>query len=124
VDSSERLEDAARTFIAGVEQWPKNGLKALEQKLARGAGDISSDENELALQRLCIRAEILCDRPTPETDTALRMQMQMSRLQQGLGQNMRDKQTELDAMALDWVVVGPVATVVYQGLVERFLKCR
>jgi hypothetical protein len=52
------------------------------------------------------------------------MQMQMSRLQQGLGQNMRDKQTELDAMALDWVVIGPVATVVYQGLVERFLKCR
>jgi exonuclease SbcC len=124
VDSSERLGDAARTFIAGVEQWPKNGLKALEQKLARGAGDISLDENELALQRLCIRAEILCDRPTPETDTALRMQMQMSRLQQGLGQNMRDKQTELDAMALDWVVIGPVATVVYQGLVERFLKCR
>jgi hypothetical protein len=25
---------------------------------------------------------------------------------------------------LEWVAVGPVATAVYQGLVERFVTCR
>ena len=90
----------------------------------RGAGDTTADENELALKGLCIRAEILSDRPTPETDKGLRMQVQMSRLQQGFGQNTLDKQTELNAMVLEWVAVGPVATAVYQGLVERFVTCR
>lgn len=124
VDLSASLEEVARTFMEGVAQWPKNGLKALEQKLAGGAGDIAQDENELALKNICIRAEILCDQPTPEMDTALRMQFQMSRLQQGFGQNTLDKQTALNAMVLEWVAVGPVPTAVYQGLVERFLKCR
>jgi exonuclease SbcC len=123
-DSSASLEEAARAFIAGVEQWPKNGLKALEQKLARGAGDTSQVDNEVALKSLCIRAEILCDRSTPETDKALRMQFQMSRLQQGFGQNRSDKPVELDAMVFEWLAVGPVATTVYQPLVDRFLKCR
>ena len=124
VDSAASLEEAARTFITGVAQWPKLGLQALEEKLLRGAGDTTADENELALKGLCIRAEILSDRPTPETDKGLRMQVQMSRLQQGFGQNALDKQTELNAMVLEWVAVGPVATAVYQGLVERFVTCR
>ena len=98
--------------------------KALEQKMARGAGDTSQVDNEVALKSLCIRAEILCDRSTPETDKALRMQFQMSRLQQGFGQNVSDKQVELDAMVYEWLAVGPVATTVYQPLVDRFLKCR
>ena len=123
-DSSASLEKAARTFIVGVEQWPKNGLKALEQKLARGAGDTSQVDNEVSLKSLCIRAEILCDRSTPETDKALRMQFQMSRLQQGFGQNRSDKPVELDAMVFEWLAVGPVATTIYQPLVDRFLKCR
>jgi len=54
----------------------------------------------------------------------LRMQFQMSRLQQGLGQSAVDKQAALDAMVLEWVAIGPVATAIYQPLVERFLKCR
>jgi len=35
-----------------------------------------------------------------------------------------DKQVELDAMVYEWLAVGPVATTVYQPLVDRFLKCR
>lgn len=122
--SAASLEEAARRFISSIEHWPKNVLKTLEEKLLRGAGETTPDENELALKSLCIRAEILSDRPTPETDKALRMQFQMSRLQQGLGQSTVDKQTALDAMVLEWVAIGPVATAIYQPLVERFLKCR
>ena len=123
-DAAVALEQAARAYIAEIEQWPKNGLKALEEKMARGAGETTQDENEIALKNICIRAEILCDRPTPDADKALRMQFQMSRLQQGLGQKLPDKKADLDAMVFEWVAVGPVSTAIYEPLAARFLQCR
>jgi hypothetical protein len=122
--TAEALEQEARAFIGNVEQWPKNGLAVLEQKMAQGAGDTTQEENEQALKNLCIRAEILSDRPTPDEDKSLRMQYQVSRLEQGLGQKAPDKKAELNAMVLEWVAVGPVSTAIYQPLLERFLQCR
>ncbi len=122
--TAEVLEQEARAYITSVEQWPKNGLSALEQKMAKGAGDATQEENEQALKRLCIRAEILSDRPTPDEDKSLRMQYQMSRLQQGLGQKSPDKSVEMNAMVFEWVAVGPVSTEIYQPLLERFQQCR
>lgn len=118
------LEQEARAFIASVEQWPKNGLTALEQKMAQGTCDVTQEENEQSLKRLCIRAEILCDRPTPDEDKSLRMQYQVSRLEQGLGQKTPDRNTELNAMKFEWVAVGSVSTAIYQPLLGRFLQNR
>ena len=118
------LEQEVRAYISSVEQWPKNGLAALERKMAQGAGDATQEENEQALKMFCIRAEILCDRSTPDEDKSLRMQYQMSRLEQGLGQKMPDKNVEMNAMVFEWVAVGPVSTVIYQPLLERFQQCR
>ena len=98
--------------------------RALERKMAQGAGDATQEENEQALKTFCIRAEILCDRSTPDEDKSLRMQYQMSRLQQGLGQKIPDKNVEMNAMVFEWVAVGPVSTVIYQPLLERFQQCR
>ena len=118
------LEQEARAYMSSVEQWPKNGLAALERKMAQGAGDATQEENEQALKTFCIRAEILSDRSTPDEDKSLRMQYQMSRLEQGLGQKMPDKNVEMNAMVFEWAEVGPVSTVIYQPLLERFLRCR
>jgi len=118
------LEQEARAYISSVEQWPKNGLAALEQKMAQGAGDATQEENEQALKRFCIRAEILCGRSTPDEDKSLRMQYKMSRLEQGLGQKTPDKSVEMNTMVFEWVAVGPVSTVIYQPLLERFQQCR
>jgi hypothetical protein len=123
VAAAEALEQAARAFISSIEQWPKNGLATLEQKMAQGAGDATQAENEKALKMFCIRAEILCDRQTPDEDKALRMQYQMSRLEQGLGQKTPDINAEMNAMIFEWVAVGPVSTVIYQPLLERFQQC-
>jgi hypothetical protein len=114
------LEQEARAYILSVEQWPKKGLESLERKMAQGADDAPEEENEQALKKLCIRAEILFDLPTPDEDESLRMQYQMSRLQQGLRQKTPDKDVEMKAMVFDWVAVGPVSTVIYQPLLERF----
>ena len=118
------LEQEAKAYMSSVEQWPKNGLAALERKMAQGAGDATQEENEQALKTFCIRAEILSDRSTPDEDKSLRMQYQMSRLEQGLGQKMPDKNVEMNAMVFEWAEVGPVSTVIYQPLLERFLRCR
>jgi hypothetical protein len=99
-------------------------LAAVEQKIAQGAGDATQEENEKALKLFCIRAEILCDRPTPDEDKSLRMQYQVSRLEKGLGQKTPDKNVEMNAMVLEWVSVGPVSTAIYQPLLERFQQYR
>ena len=35
-----------------------------------------------------------------------------------------DKNVEMNAMIFEWVAVGPVSTVIYQPLLERFQQCR
>jgi len=117
------LKEAAETYLASVQQWPKRGLDAVKQALA---SECSEDlaANEAALRMLCIRAEILTDMPTPPKDQALRRDYQLQRLVQGMGQRLKADETQLDAMAFEWVCVGPVEAAVYEPLVQRFRRCR
>jgi hypothetical protein len=73
---------------------------------------------------LCIRAEILTDMPTPPVDQALRREYQVQRLMQSMGQGVRLDEAQLDAMAIEWVGVGPVDEATYLPLLERFRRCR
>jgi hypothetical protein len=109
-----------------VTQWPKNGLAALEQKIAmeHPVDAQQQNNNEQTLKTLCIRAEILTNQETPAEDKALRMQYQVSRLQQGFGQATSASDSNIQSLTLEWVMVGPVPTDLYQPLLERFQKCR
>ena len=117
------LKAAAEAGIAAVPRWPRNGLDSVRQALA---GERASDlaANERALRMLCIRAEILTDRPTPPEDQPLRREYQLQRLVQSLGQGLRADAEPLDAMVLEWVGVGPVEDAVYEPLLLRFRSCR
>ena len=117
------LKAAAEAGIAAVPRWPRNGLDSVRQALA---GERASDlaANELALRMLCIRAEILTDRPTPPEDQTLRREYQLQRLVQSLGQGLRADAEPLDAMVLEWVGAGPVEDAVYEPLLLRFRSCR
>ena len=117
------LKAAAETYIASVQRWPKSGLHTLKQGLA---GERSADlaANEGALKTLCIRAEILTDMPTPLADQALRREYQLQRLVQSMGQGVGADETDLDALAIEWVGVGPVEEAAYQPLLQRFRRCR
>ena len=124
LDSSERdaLRQAAETHIAGITQWPKGGLETLRKELASGnSGDIAA--NEKALRLLCIRAEIVTDTPTPAQDQTLRREYQVQRLVQNMGQGTRADEAQLDAMALEWIRVGPTEEAAYLPLLERFKRC-
>lgn len=118
------LQQQARDFIDSVSQWPKHGLAALEQKITVGADSAKQEDYEQALKILCIRAEILSDNSTPADDKALRMQYQVSQLQQNFGNSGGERADNLQALILDWVAVGPVVTDVYDRLLTRFRLSR
>lgn len=121
------LKAAAETCIASVQRWPKNGLATLNEGLKQGlAHEPNADlaANEAALKRLCIRAEMLTDTPTPAEDQPLRREYQLQRLVQSMGQGLRADDVPLDAMAIEWMRVGPVEDAAYEPLLQRFLRCR
>ena len=122
--ASDALLTKAQDFMASVEQWPKNGYQALEKKMARGSALDRTEDYQKALQLLCIRAEILADQETPPEDKALRMQYQVSRLQQGFGQNSSPNGVSIQDLIIEWIAAGAVANDIYESLLERFNHCR
>ena len=124
-DECEALKQAAQSFIDNVLTWPKGGLQAAKSELAKPA-NTNIEANETALRTLCIRAEILTDTATPESDQAFRRSYQLQRLMQGMGQGQvrGSIKEELDAMVLEWLAVGVTQADVYAGLLARFNACR
>jgi hypothetical protein len=119
----ESLKRAAESFIAGDRPWPKGGAEVLGEALSKAdaAADLDAAAHESALRMLCIRREILADRPTPAEDQELRRHYQMQRLVQRMGQGSEADPDEADALALEWVRVGPVSAQTHEALLERFL---
>jgi hypothetical protein len=117
---------AAETFIAGVKTWPKGASQALKDawRKADNATELDMPANENALRLLCIRSEIAGDLPTPPDDQALRREHQMQRLTQRIGQRGDDGADDWETLSLAWVRVGPVAPVVHQSLLARFVGSR
>lgn len=117
------LRQAAEARLASATRWPKGGLDALRQALAAGRADDLAT-NETAARQLCIRAEILTDMPTPPEDQTRRRDYQLQRLVQGMGQRLKTEASPLDALAIEWVGLGPIETTTYETLRERFRRCR
>jgi hypothetical protein len=124
-DVSERdaLRQTAESHVASIDRWPKGGLEAIKHELAReDSSDVAA--NEADLKMLCIRAEILTDRPTPPADQPLRREYQVQRLIQTMGQGIAADEAQLDTMAIEWVSVGPTEEAAYERLLNRFRRCR
>jgi hypothetical protein len=123
VAERDALRQAAEDHVAGIAQWPKGGLAVIRSELAReDANDLAA--NEAALKQLCIRAEVLADRPTPPEDQPLRREYQLQRLVRGMGQRATADEAQLDTLAIEWVGVGPTEEGTYRQLLERFRQCR
>lgn len=119
----EALKEAADACINAVQKWPKRGLDTLKQALAHPpSADLAA--NEKALKMACIRAEILTDTATPDQDQPLRREYQLQRLVQNMGQGLKDGEMQMDAIAIEWIAIGPVEDSVYHPLLQRFLHCR
>ena len=117
------LKSAAEERIASAAKSPKRGLEAVKNALAQeGNSDLAA--NELALRTLCIRAELLTDSPTPDSDQTLRREYQMQRLMNSMGQGVKAEVGQIDALTIEWLGAGPVEEAPYLQLLERFKTCR
>ena len=121
----ETFKQAARIFIENVPRWPKGGLHAVKDALAKaeatpGAG---ADARERALRILCIRSEIECEIPSPAEDDALRREYQVQRLTQQMGQGIHSSDGDWDERGLEWIRIGAVSPLLHDALQERFLRC-
>jgi hypothetical protein len=119
------LKQAAETFIAGVQHWPKGGFQAVKEILASpgSLSDADSEAREKALRTLCIRCEIQNEMPTPAEDEALRREYQVQRLMRGMGQGSH-AEGDRDAMVLEWIRIGAIAPEIHTSLQDRFMRCR
>ena len=120
----EAAKQAADTFIAAVPHWPKGGLQAIKDAMARAETPADAATTERARRLLCIRAELLSDTPTPAEDESLRREYQVQRLMQGMGQGAHADSQDWDAMTLEWIRAGAVAPELHQRLTARFLESR
>jgi Domain of Unknown Function (DUF349) len=122
----ETLKQAAETFIASVQHWPKGGLQAVKEALANAGSvsDADGADRERALRMLCIRCEIYSEMPTPPEDEALRREYQVQRLMHGMGQGSLADDGDWDAMMLEWIRIGAVLPAVHESLQSRFVRCR
>lgn len=117
------LRQAAEEQFAAVTRWPRGGQDAVKSAMAKTAGaDLLA--NEKTLRMLCIRAEVLADRPSPAEDQPLRREYQVQRLMQAMGQGITADATQMDTLTLEWVQAGPIEEGRYTQLLERFKGCR
>lgn len=126
VSEREGLRAAAEAFMASVPRWPKGGLPALQEALAK-AEAVSAEESEArekALRTLCIRCEIASEALTPPEDAALRREYQVQRLMQAMGHGNSGDEADADAMILEWIKISAIAPHLHASLQERFARSR
>jgi len=123
------LKHSAEALIAQGQHWSKGVLQVLREIWAKAIAaqaevpaGAAPAANEKSLRLLCIRAEILSERPTPDEDLGLRREYQVQRLVQAMGQGRAAD--NWDAMTIEWMRVGAVAPARYLELEQRFLRCR
>ncbi|MBL8267728.1 DUF349 domain-containing protein [Steroidobacter sp.] len=116
------LDTLKQAAEASLTTGPKRGLDVLKKAFAN-AGDGDLVANESALRTLCIRAEILTDSPTPASDQTLRREYQVQRLMKSMGQGVKADDGP-EALALEWLAVGPTEEATYLQLLERFKVSR
>jgi hypothetical protein len=127
-DRLEVLRAAAETALANLGAAPRFARTTLEKRWAQvAAGEPSPPDpaaNEAALRLLCVRAELVTERATPPEDQERRRAYQLRRLVESRNLGADAALASLDELALEWLIVGPVAPATEAALRTRFEQCR
>jgi len=126
-EDCEAMQQAVAATLHDLVHAPKEARAALERQLARlAAGPVEADlaANAAALRLLCVRAELVAGVDTPAEDLELRREYQMQRLVASMSRGERVSAADLDALALEWIAVGPVEPTLHAALLARFERCR
>lgn len=96
-------------------------FKTLWQELEQGKQELS-DEN--AVKELCIRCEIAAGVSSPELDQERRMQLQVSRLSEGLSSSgYQSREEQLEALLADWYAGMLIANELREAYESRIKAC-
>jgi hypothetical protein len=124
-DAPALLESVRELMSQAAFKWPFDTKDILDQRLQEATALTIQQqaEAEQKLRTLCIRAEILTGRPTPESDKALRMQYQVETLKQNFGQVQEANDQIMVELFAEWLTVPAAPDACYLSLQERFLAC-
>ncbi|GAA3938971.1 DUF349 domain-containing protein [Litoribacillus peritrichatus] len=94
----------------GAEQWQAISVddKKLGKLLESAWSNLLSGKSALTpvsedkLRELCIRSEIVADKPSPESDQSLRMSLQVERLSKGMNNGEENKETSTSLLS-EWL---------------------
>ncbi len=128
--SAEQLATQKATLdalLTDTPRWPNGTFNALQQRLAKT--DQLTSETQIAnaglLRTLTIRAEIVTDQESPESDKQARMEYQVKQMQTAFGQrDSRFEPSSFHPLIVEWISLGAVADDIYQPLWKRFDHCR
>lgn len=106
-----------------VAKWPEGTQSLVSAKLdGEPVISASREEAQKKLALLCIKAEIAAGAESPEVDKHIRMEYQVSQLQQGLGSTSRTNAASRDSLVKEWVSLDIVPDDLYQSYFERFFS--
>ncbi len=118
------LNTVQSLISAATFKWPHESKDILEQRLI-DAGTLTPQQRadaENKLRTLCIRAEILTGRATPEEDKSLRMQYQVESLKQNFGRAQEAGDQTMIELFSEWLAVPAAPDAAYAKLQDRFLR--
>lgn len=106
-------------------QWVQGSLtpdweRAIEQRRQRANQPPDHAANEQQLRELCIALEVLLDMETPTEDRPLRRELQLRKLQQGLGQGSSNRNEQLEQLLVQWYCSSTAAPAIQATLQARF----
>jgi hypothetical protein len=118
----ESLREQAAEFFGAIKKGPAGTNQAIKEALAKSdtVTGVDLEARERALRILCIRCEILSEKPTPSEDESLRREFQVQRLMQGLGQGALSN--DWNAMLVEWIRINAVAPELHDSLQSRFMS--
>jgi hypothetical protein len=122
----EELRVTAESAVTGLEHEPKGARGLLERRIADASlapASLDLAGNEDILRTLCVRAELAAGLETPPEDLDRRREHQMRRLADAMARGERAGPGDLQALALEWLAVGPVEPSVTGQLRARFERC-
>ena len=119
--STRQLQEQIDTWKSWINSRSSSALDSelLPQHWAGLAAEVGQPDPV----ELVIRAEILAEVPSPAEDQGRRMEIQVQRLAEGMGNTSSDsdKSRQLEMLVANWCVVQPV-DVVSEALAERLCK--
>lgn len=109
LEVAEQQDDEAVTAL--TEQVTSLKLAAKEtllQRLANLTSVTAADNAAEQMKKLCIQAEILANLDSPAEDQAERMQLQVARLQQGMGQANQSTIEQAQSLLTQWLSLSAI----------------